>query len=230
MWERQRAEFARACRVLTPDLPGFGQSPIVPGVTIDGMADTVAECLDVVGVREPAVIGGLSMGGYVALAFARKYPSRLRGLILADTRAEPDDDTGKANRDKAIAAVKAAGPAAFAEAQISKQLGPNTLKSKPDVVALASRIGTSQRAEGLVAALAALRDRPDARPGLRLVRVPTLVIVGEDDAITPPAMADTLQTGIKGSTLVPIPGAGHLSNLENAASFNAALMEFLTTG
>jgi pimeloyl-ACP methyl ester carboxylesterase len=229
MWAPQRDEFARVCRVLTPDLPGCGRSPDVPGVTIDGMADAVVRCLDLAGISEPVVVGGLSMGGYVALAFARKYPDRLRGLILADTRAEPDDDAGKTNRDKAIAAVKADGTVAFAEAQLPKQLGPTTPKSRPDVVDLARRIGTAQRTEGIVSALAALRDRPDARPGLILIRVPTLILVGEDDAITPPPMAEAMQKGIEGSRLVRIPGAGHLSNLENAAAFNAAVQEFLRT-
>jgi pimeloyl-ACP methyl ester carboxylesterase len=229
MWQPQRAELAQICRMLTPDLPGFGRSPDVPGVTIDGMADAVLRCLDGAGIHRPTIVGGLSMGGYVALAFARKYPDRLRGLILADTRAEPDDDAGKANRDRAITAVKTDGAEAFAEAQLPKQLGPDTLKSRPDVVELARAIATTQRTEGIVAALAALRDRPDARPGLTLVHVPTLILVGEDDAITPPAMAETLNTGIKGSKLVRIPGAGHLSNLENAAAYTVAVREFLKT-
>jgi pimeloyl-ACP methyl ester carboxylesterase len=228
MWQPQRAELAQVCRLLTPDLPGFGRSPDVPGVTIDGMAEAVMRCLDGAGIHRPAVVGGLSMGGYVALAFARKYPDRIRGLVLADTRAEPDDDAGKANRDRAITAVKTGGAVAFVEAQLPKQLGLSTLKNKPEVVELARVIGTAQRTEGIVAALSALRDRPDARPGLTLVHVPTLILVGEDDAITPPALAETLHKGIKGSKLVCMPGAGHLSNLENPTAFNAAVKEFLT--
>lgn len=229
MWAPQRAVFSETRRVLTPDLPGFGQSPVVPDTSIDSMADAVAGCLDRVGILEPAVIGGLSMGGYVALAFARRFPSRVRGLILADTRAEPDDDAGRSSRDRAIAAVTTDGAVAFAEAQLPKQLGPTTQKNGPDVVAFARSIGTTQRREGLVAALAALRDRPDARPGLNLIRVPTLVVVGEEDTITPPATAAVLHDGIGGSTLVRIQGAGHLSNLEQPAAFNAAVRQFLQT-
>jgi pimeloyl-ACP methyl ester carboxylesterase len=227
MWAPQRETFAKHCRVLTPDLPGFGQSPDLPDVSIDRMADDVVGCLDRARITEPAVIGGLSMGGYVALAFARKYPARLKGLILADTRAEPDDDAGRANRDKAIAAVRADGPVAFAEAQLPKQLGPTTQRDRPNVVAFARTIATAQRTDGIVAALAALRDRPDAKLGLNQIRVPTLIIVGEEDAITPPAMAETLRNGITGSKLVRIPMAGHLSNLEQPDAFNAAVRAFL---
>jgi 3-oxoadipate enol-lactonase len=226
MWVPQRETLTKHCLVLTPDLPGFGHSPNVPDISIDCMADAVASSLDGAGINEPVVVGGLSMGGYVTLAFARRFPSRVRGLILADTRAEPDDEAGRANRDKAIAAARADGAAAFAEAQLPKQLGPTTQRNRPNVVEFARTIATAQRLDGIVSALAALRDRPDAKPGLPLLRVPTLIIVGEEDAITPPVMAETLHTGINGSKLIRIPGAGHLSNLEQPDAFNTAVREF----
>jgi pimeloyl-ACP methyl ester carboxylesterase len=227
MWNLQRTGLASVGQVFTPDLPGFGAATVIADVSIDIMADAVATFMDSATIREPAVVGGLSMGGYVALAFARKFPDRLRGLILADTRAEPDDEAGRANRNKAIEAVTANGVAQFVEAQLPKQLGPTTQKLRLDVVEQARTIGTSQRVEGVVAALAALRDRPDARPGLGAIHVPTLILVGEEDAITPPAMAEVLHTGIAGSRLVRIPSAGHLSNLEQPDAFNAAVKDFL---
>ncbi|MFO0926703.1 MAG: alpha/beta hydrolase [Gemmataceae bacterium] len=106
MWQPQRVRLGQVCRLITPDLPGFGDSPLLAGTpTVDAMKPTraaVAGLLDELGVKEPVILGGLSMGGYVSFAFVRRHPQRLAGLILADTRAEPDDDTAKANRDKLI--------------------------------------------------------------------------------------------------------------------------------
>ena len=166
------------------------------------------------------------MGGYVALAFARRHPQRLRALILADTRAEPD--SAEAGRAKTAELAKAGGAAAVFEDAAAKQLSEYTRSHRPEVVAEARRIAARQSADGVVAALAALRDRPDARPGLGAIRVPTLVLVGSDDAITPPAAARVLADGIPGATLVSLPTAGHLSNLETPDAFTAAVRTYLT--
>jgi 3-oxoadipate enol-lactonase len=226
MWQPQLAALADSARVIAPDLPGFGQSPSA-AFTIDGIADVVADFLDALAIPK-AVVGGLSMGGYLAMAFARRHANRLAGLILADTRAEPDDDTGRANRDKAIALTREKGVAALFETMLPKVLSERTRDEKPDVVNLAKEIATRQSVEGVTAALAALRDRPDAHPGLAAIAVPTLVLVGEHDAITPPLAAATLAGQIRGSQLVHIPAAGHLSNLENPTAFNAAVKAFMT--
>src|SRR5581483_3065942 len=167
-------------------------------------------------------------GGYVAMAFARRYHDRLAGLILADTRSEPDDLTARQNRDALIAAVKAEGPGAAADAMIPKLLGERTRLTKPEVVETVEQMMLRQGSTGVIAGLYALRDRPDAAPGLLGVAVPTLVLVGEQDAITPPALAEKLVSRIRGSQLVVIPGAGHLSNLENPEAFNAAVLALLT--
>jgi pimeloyl-ACP methyl ester carboxylesterase len=228
MWRPQIEALASACRILAPDLPGFGESPLLEGAPgIEAMADAVAAFLDARSVREPVVLGGLSMGGYVALAFARKHPARLLKLILADTRAEPDDDAARANRNKLIEFAGGHPAAAVAEQMLPKLLGPRTLRERPAVVDEVKRIAAAQRPEGLVAALKALRDRPDARPGLAQIRVPALFLVGQDDALTPPELTRSMASQVPGSSVVVIEDAGHLSNLEHPGAFNDAVLAFL---
>ena len=228
MWAPQLGPLSAAgFRILAPDFPEFGNStPGNDAFNIDRAADVVADFLEATKIPR-AVLGGLSMGGYVAMAFARRHPNLLAGLILADTKAAPDDAAGRENRDNTIAAVKADGPAAVGESMLAKLLSDNTRKSKPDVVALAKKIATRQTESAMIAALYALRDRPDAAPGLEKVAVPTLVLVGEFDTVTPPLAAARIAATVKGSELQHIPGAGHLSNIENPAAFNAALIAFL---
>ncbi|MBA4064061.1 MAG: alpha/beta hydrolase [Isosphaera sp.] len=228
MWQPQLGPLSAAgFRVLAPDLPGFGGSAPGPDpFTVDGAADFVAAFLDWLKV-DRAVVGGLSMGGYVALAFARRHPGRLAGLVLADTRAAPEDDTGRAARDQAVAAVEKDGPAKFGEGMLAKVLSDHTREANPAAVELARTVVTRQAAATVVAGLRALRDRPDAAPGLAAVAVPTLVLVGEHDAVTPPLNAARLAGSVRGSELLHVPGAGHLSNLENPAEFNRAVVAFL---
>jgi 3-oxoadipate enol-lactonase len=225
MWQPQIAPLAGAARVVALDLPGFGESPSAP-FTIEGVADVVAEFFAERKISK-AVVCGLSMGGYVALALARKHADKIAGLILADTRAGVDDTTAKANRDKSIALATEKGSAALFDTMLPKLLSESTLGGKPDVVQCVKALAAKQPSASVVAALAALRDRPDANPGLKSIAVPTLVIVGEYDAVTPPLAAANLSAQIRGSKLVHIPGAGHLSNVENPEAFNAAVREFL---
>jgi pimeloyl-ACP methyl ester carboxylesterase len=228
MWGPQLGPLSAAgFRVLAPDFPGFGGSAAGPEpFSIDRAADFVAAFLD--GLRlDRAVVGGLSMGGYVALAVARRHPGRVSALILADTRAAPDDEAGRAGRDEAIAAVEKDGPAKLGESMLPKMVSDHTRATNPAAVDLARTLITRQTAAAAVAGLRALRDRPDAAPGLEAVAVPTLVLVGEHDAITPPLNAARLSGSIRGAELLHIPGAGHLSNLENPDEFNRAVVAFL---
>jgi pimeloyl-ACP methyl ester carboxylesterase len=228
MWRPQLTGLAGKARILAVDLPGFGQSPVPrEPFTIESAANMVADMLDAVAVAGRVVVAGLSMGGYVAMAFARQHPDRLAGLILADTKSDPDDDAAKQNRDKLIALAKDKGMAAVFEQMLPKMLSESTLKSRPEVVEEVRRIAARQSAAGVAAGLAALRDRPDANPGLGNIAVPTLILVGEHDAITTPTVMATMAAKIWGSEVVTIPGAGHLSNLENPVAFNAALIDFL---
>jgi pimeloyl-ACP methyl ester carboxylesterase len=228
MWRTQLGPLSASARVLAPDLPGFGHSTAgTDPFTIDSAADTVLDFLDAAGVSGRVVLGGLSMGGYIALAFARRHPDRLAGLILADTRSEPDDAAGRAKRDEMIALARSAGAAAVIGQMLPKMLGEQTQRTRPEVVETVRAIASRQSAATIAAALAALRDRPDATAALDRITVPVLVLVGEHDAITPPAMAQALAAKIPGARLVTIPGAGHLSNLENPDAFAAAVREFV---
>lgn len=228
MWRPQVEALRAAYRVIVPDQRGFGNSPPFDGPpSIDRMADDVAALLDALGITEPVAVGGLSMGGYVALAFARRHPQRLRALILADTRAEPDNAEGKANRDRLIAAAAEHGVAAVLDAMLPKLLGEPTRSQRPEVVEEIRQIAAAQSVAAIQDGLRALRDRPDATPTLGAIRVPALVLVGSEDVLTPPSMAQTLAQGIRGARLQIISGAGHLANLEKPAEFNAAVRAFL---
>src|SRR5262245_16893981 len=196
MWRAQVGILADRFRVIAPDLPGFGGSAVSAGLTIDSIADVVAELLDHLGINERVAVGGLSMGGYATLAFARLYPQRVRALVLADTKAEPDDEAGRAARDRMIQLVTDQGPAAVVDEVLPRLLAPETFAGQPEVVRFVRESAVRQQAEGIVAALKALRDRPDARLGLSHISFPTLVLVGDRDAITPPDRARDLVTGI----------------------------------
>jgi len=228
MWRAQLAGLCNEARVIAPDLRGFGESgPFTGTPSIEQLADDVAALLDRLAITEPVALGGLSMGGYVALAFARRHPRRLRALILADTRAEPDDETGKANRDKMIALANVCGSRAVIEQMLAKMLCAETRTERSQVKDEVTRMAASESKEAIAAALVALRDRADARPSLASIRVPTLVLVGADDALTPPEMSERLAAGIAGAQLRQIPSAGHLSNLEQPKLFNEAVLQFL---
>jgi pimeloyl-ACP methyl ester carboxylesterase len=228
MWEPQREALCIHAHVLTPDLPGFGDStPLPDPPTVEGMADRVVAWLDALAIAEPIVLGGLSMGGYVAMAFARRYPDRLRGLILADTKSEPDDDAGKAGREQMIAFAREHPPYAVIEKMLPRLLGPTTLTDRHAVLDRVRSIASRQSSAGIIAALQALRDRPDAGPGLESLPTPTLILVGEEDVLTPPELAARLASRMSEVRLINLPRAGHLANLEMPHAFNDAVTTFL---
>jgi 3-oxoadipate enol-lactonase len=205
-------------RLILPDLRGFGESPLHPFVIAD-LADDVASLLDALGLPGAAV-GGMSMGGYVALAFARRHRGRTESLLLADTKAGPDSPEARQGREEAIALVRSQGVAAYLDKQLPRLLSP----SAPEAVRTRARaIGEQQRPEAVIAGLEALRDRPDRRPELPGFSFPTLIVVGGADGLTPPAEARTMAAAIPGARLVELPGAGHLANLEAPEAFAAAV-------
>jgi len=228
MWRPQLDALSDIARGFAFDFPGFGGSKSEKTFAVEDAGDLVADFLNAVGVKGRAVVGGLSMGGYVALAFARRHPEKLAGLILADTKAEADDDTGRANREKSIATAREKGVAALFDGMLPKMLCDDTRETKPGVVKVVRTIAERQKVEGVTAALTALRDRPDATAALGNVSANTLILVGEHDTITSPLAAASLGANIWGSKVVTVPGAAHLSNLENAEVFNVALREFLS--
>jgi pimeloyl-ACP methyl ester carboxylesterase len=230
MWRPQLEALRDDYRVLVPSQRGFGGSEGFSGPpSLDQMADDAAGLLDALGIREPVALGGLSMGGYVALAFARRHPQRLRALLLADTRAEADSAEGRANRDKTIAFMQTHTASDLIEQMLPKLLGNTTRAQRPEVAAELRRIASAQSTSGIAAALQAMRDRPDATPGLARIAVPTLVLVGSEDTLTPLAAAQVLVAGIRGARLTVIDGAGHMSNLEQPEGFTGAMRAFLQT-
>ena len=230
MWRRQIEALRKDYRFIAPDFRGFGSTPGFAGPpSVDQMADDAAALLDELKIQGPVVVGGLSMGGYVALAFARRHASRLRALILADTKAEADDAAAAANRDKMIDFASKNPSLAVIERMLPGLVSPDAMAKRPEVAAIVRHIASVQAPAGIVGALKALRDRPDATPGLKNIAAPTLVIVGREDALTPPAHAEKLTAGIPGARLVYIEKAGHLSNLEQPEGFSEAMRMFLAS-
>ena len=223
MWSGVARALSARFRVLKPDLPGRGETPSASDGTIEGYADFMAAILDT--LPGGAGLAGFSMGGYAALALARRRPQTLRALALVDTRASADDETGRAKRDEAIATVRASGVAPIVEAMLPRLLAPESLSNR-DLVERARRIMSRQKAETVEADLRAMRDRPDARPFLGEIRIPTLVLVGERDTLTPPADSEAMAAAIPGARLVTVPGAGHLTPMERPGAVAAALGEF----
>jgi pimeloyl-ACP methyl ester carboxylesterase len=183
--------------------------------------------LDAIGAKQPAVVCGLSMGGYVAFAFYRKYASRVKGLIFAATKAGADTTEGKAGRDKTAATAKEKGAGAIAEAMLPKMFAPKTYQANPGLVAQARAMMESTPVDGIVADLMGMRDRPDSTPTLAQIDVPALVIHGAEDQLIPSKEAEATHAGIKNSKLVLVPEAGHLLNLEEPEAFNRAVHAFL---
>jgi 3-oxoadipate enol-lactonase len=230
MWRPQLGELTQDCRVIAPDLRGFGgTSPFAGPPSLEQMADDVAALLDALGVREPVVLGGLSMGGYVSFAFVRKHAARLRALVLADTRAEADGAEARANRDHLIAFARAHPARDVIEQMLPKLVGETTRTRRPEVVEEVRRIASAQTAEGIIGALEAMRDRPDSTALLPRIAVPTLVLVGSEDALTPPATAQALAGALPGARLATLEWAGHLASLEQPEAFNEAVRSFLQT-
>lgn len=228
LWDLQVDDLADIARMISPDLRGFGESPSTdPPYSLELFSADCLRLLDHVGISGPVVVGGLSMGGYIALDFYRRYPERVMGLILAATRAGADSPEGQAGRDKAAGVASAEGVGAIAEGMLPKLMAPDTYERQPDLVEFVLDMMLSSSVEGVVGALAAMRDRPDATALLPEIDVPTLVIHGEEDQLIPSSEAQITESGIPGATLILIPGAGHLPNLEQPDLFNEAVRKYL---
>lgn len=227
IWEAQLEGLCDRWRVIVPELPGFGRSQPTGPFTLGQMAHHLRELLQRIGAV-PAVLAGLSMGGYIALEYVVRCPSDLRGLILVDTKAEADTADGKAGRDKMIETVRAGGAKAVADAMEPKMLAPGALQSRPELARKLRQIMESQNPQTLEHALAAMRDRADHSDALASIAVPTLIIVGDQDAITPPAVASAMNREIPRSKLEVIKGAGHLTSMEQPEQVTRAMREFLT--
>lgn len=229
MWTDQIEALTPRTRVVAPDLLGFGgtEAPDDPtAYSVDVWADQVAGLLDHLGLGR-VVLGGLSMGGYAAFAFVRRHRKRLAGLVLADTRPGPDSPEVADRRRAQADQVARHGTAELRGALLEGLLGEHTRAHRPDVVT-AARALTDNPPAGFIGALGALRTRPDSTPDLAGITVPTLVVVGDGDTLSPPDVARDMHAAIPGSTLTVVPQAGHLSNIEAPEAFNRAISAFLT--
>jgi pimeloyl-ACP methyl ester carboxylesterase len=175
----------------------------------------------------PCVLAGLSMGGYVALAYARKYASDLRGLILVDTKSEADTPEGKEGRQKMIDLVRKDGSKAVADQMLPKMLAKDAVDQRPQQAQSLRRLMEACPPKTIENALAAMRDRPDRTGELGAISVPALVLVGESDALTPPAGAEKMAKAIRGAQYVVVRGAGHMSPMEQPEQVNRAVRAFL---
>lgn len=230
LWSGQIDALKNDCRVIAPDLRGHGETEVTHGtVTMETMAQDVAHLLDYLQI-EKVTVGGLSMGGYVTLAFARLFPDRVQALILADTRAQADTEDAKQNRKVQSEKALAEGMKPIAEGMLPKLVTPNTMANRPEVVNLVQEMMLNTPAKGAAAALLGMGGRQDHREFLAEIKVPTLIIVGREDPITPLADSELMHQKIAGSRLEVIDDASHVSNLEQAEHFNRALLSFIKKG
>jgi len=229
MWEEQLSGIGSTYRVIAPDLRGHGESPAPEGVyTMDEMADDVVELLDSLSISDRIVLGGLSMGGYVALSLVVRYPDRVRGLMLFDTRAGADTPEAAQNREASARAVLAADSAKeLVDAMIPKLFAPITLEQRPERVEPLRAVMENNTPRGTAGALRGMAIRPDRRADLPGIQVPTLVLVGEHDAITLPAEAKALAAAIPNARVEVIPESGHMAPYENPSAANAVILRFL---
>jgi pimeloyl-ACP methyl ester carboxylesterase len=219
--------------VIAPDLRGFGQSPLgdadpQSGVSMERYADDLAELLDALAIRESIVLVGFSMGGYIAWQFVRKYYSRLRALVQCDTKAAADSEEARAGRLKMAENVAAWGTARVAEMMGPRLFAPNTFATKPQVVAAVRRVVEHTSSDAIAAAQRGMAARPDVTAFLP-DKLPTLVLCGEHDVISPTDEMDEIADAMAEATFVAIPDAGHMTPMENPEAVNAALAAFIET-
>ena len=228
MWDDQVAAFVGTYRVITLDWRGFGESSLADSSEMADFAADLNGLLDLLGI-DRAVICGLSMGGYAAFSFLRTCAHRVETLILADTRATPDTDEGRANRMTMAKLVREEGPSSLVDQLIPRFLSAKSIQANSDAVGRVRAMIEANRSEAIALALFGMAARPDSRALLADIRCPTLIVVGEDDVLTPPSEAELMANGIAGSQLVIMKNVGHLPNLENPVEFNRVLQEFLSS-
>jgi pimeloyl-ACP methyl ester carboxylesterase len=228
IWRPQLEGLPDAADHIAPDLRGQGDSGGADQpYTLDTLADDAVALLDELGVAGPAVVAGLSMGGYAALALYRRHPQRVAGLILAATRAGADSADGRAGRDRTAALAREKGVDAIVESMLPKMLAPRAYTAAPELVDEVRGIMVGATVPGIVQAQLAMKERPDSTVLLEHIACPVLVLHGADDQLIAPAEAEAMHLRLRRSRLQLIPNAGHLPNMEQPASFNAEVRTFL---
>jgi 3-oxoadipate enol-lactonase len=234
MWDEQVAALKNHCRVITLDLPGFGESDVPDGrytdgsYTMDQMASDVRGLMSALDI-DRAVLAGLSMGGYVTLAFYRNYPDAVRALVLADTRATADTAEARERRLKSAERAEREGAQAIADDMTPLLLGRSTVERRPDVVQRVRAMIEANSPRAIASAQRGMAERRDSIYILAAIDFPTLIIVGSEDTLTPVAEAEAMRNAIPGSHMQVIEGAGHLSNVEQPEQFNSIVIQFLKT-
>ena len=226
LWRPQLERVARGWRFLAPDLRGFGRGVQDESLSIDDLAAGVGAFMDALEI-DKAVIGGLSMGGYVTMALYRAAPDRFTAMVLANTKAGVDTPEGRAARDTMADLARRAGPSAIADQMLPKLLGTTTRRARPALEPIVRRLIESNTGEGIAAVVQAIRDRPDSTATLERSAVPALVIASEEDAIIPVHESEAIARAVPRSQLVVLAAAGHLSSLEVPDDFSEALGNFL---
>jgi pimeloyl-ACP methyl ester carboxylesterase len=226
MWRPQLSLAEGGWRVVAPHLRGMDGGDTDPSAaSMDDYAGDVIDLLDALHI-EDAVFGGLSMGGYLAFALFRHAPQYFRGLLLSDTRSEADTPEAVEGRRRLLALLNEKGPRAVADEMVPKLLGPDA-RSRPEVVDQVRQLILANGTTAIAGAITALMTRQDSTPLLSSIHCPTLVLVGEQDTLTPPDLSRALEQKIAGAELTIIRRAGHLASLEEPEAWNAQVARFL---
>jgi 3-oxoadipate enol-lactonase len=227
MWDVQMQVVGRDYRAIAYDIRGLGRSDVGDGqYTIEGHVDDLVGLLDRLDIDKTVVVG-LSMGGYIALRALERNPERFLAAALCDTRSEADENAGKLKRATGAALVKRDGAAAFAESFVPAVFAPGSLRTRTEAVRLIRKIISETSPLAIAGHLIAMACRTDTTASLASMEIPTLIMAGEEDSVTPPALARAMHERIRGSELHLVPEAGHMSNLENPDFFNSRLLAFL---
>jgi Predicted hydrolases or acyltransferases (alpha/beta hydrolase superfamily) len=228
MWDPQIDAVTRAgWRVIVPDLRGYGETSVVPGTTpLDVFAADLAALLDHLQVEDVA-IGGLSMGGQIVMEFVRQHPQRVRSVLLAATFPQAETDEGKRNRNAMADRLLREGMLRYADEVLPRMLAPRSIERLPDVAAHVRSMMRATDPKGAAAALRGRAERPSYEATLQGVSVPTLVVVGSEDAFTTRQDAERMRDLVTDSELLWLQGVGHMPNLEHPTAFNAALVGLL---
>lgn len=231
LWSEQVSALSTHVRCIAPDLRGFGESSTDGPYSVDQYADDLAALLQHLGISH-AVVCGLSMGGYIAMAMWRRHSERVLALVLCDTKAGADTAEGRQKRDDLMAIARKEGSVRLAELQLPGMIGRTTREKRPDIVVRMRSMMERAPVDGIVGALTAMRDRPDSSATLRTVHVPALVVVGEEDVLTPVSEAEVIMSALgpeAGAKLEVVKGSGHASCMERPAAVTHVLADFLAT-
>jgi pimeloyl-ACP methyl ester carboxylesterase len=227
IWSPVRPALEDVARLVTPDLPGFGRSAKpASGYAMDEMAECVVRLADVLGL-ERFVLGGHSMGGYVAMRVAAAAPGRVAGLLLVDTRAGADGAEARQRRDAAISSIRAGGRQAFLDGFVQTLIGPSTRRRAPRVEAELRELASEVPDHVLVGALEGMRDRPDSTDVLRSLDVPALFVAGDEDLLAPPDVAEQMRREMRQARLEIILETGHTPSVERPVATAAVMVAFL---